>query len=131
MWSHALSSGHRVHHEFGEAGDQAFSDGAGPGRQQYGLAFSHKVGAGAFSFDTQQGEIFRIWCAVASVEGRQTVLRAELTGALLTLAAGHHQVFSDSRYVVNGSAAINLDPEGNDSSYLKSVNCDLWHRFLG
>ena len=22
------------------------------------------------------------------------------------------------------------DPEGNQSSYLGSVNCDLWHRFL-
>ena len=71
-----------------------------------------------------------MWCSVSSVDGRQTVPRAELTGTLLLLAAGHHEVFSDSLYVVRGSEALASDQEGTQSSYLGSVNCDLWHRFL-
>ena len=94
----------------------------GPGKAQYGPNFSHKVGAGAFSFELHEGEISKVWCAVSSVEGRQTVPRAELTGTLLLLAAGHHEVFSDSMYVVNGSGALASDPDGTNCSYLRSVN---------
>ena len=100
------------HWSVGQCDGVCYSDGAGqqsrtlPGGEiQEAPDFAKRVGSGAVCLEWRAQELVDFAFAASSVQGRQTVPRAELRGAMVALpltARPHVLNKADASYVVKG-----------------------------
>ncbi len=113
--------------EAAAASGAVFSDGSGG--ERYVPQQIRRAGAGGaavdFNYDGTSFRAHKVGLVLGEVPGRQTVPRAELTGAELILneaAPGRPALWSDASYVVSGAAASGPRLE----ALLTGANGDLW-----